>query len=322
MPNVLVLGSTGYLGLTLSLALLRTGNYTVYGLARSNAKARLLTRNEIIPLVGDVSDPSVITSAISIHAIDVVVDTTSAYEHAATLLAAVVEAGKARAEALEKEGAVGPKLAFVYSSGTWVHGSPSRRVSDLEPAGTSLAADKPANAVAWRTGYEQQILAARDVLDVAIVRPAVIIGRGSWILNAWLTPLLEAKKSGSLDKVSIAVDKKARVGIVHVDDVAEGYVKVIERINGSLGSWPVFDLTAETVSAVEFLEGAKDVVGVKAELDFVGAGGDAFMEAMSLVTKNDSGRARSILGWEANRMDAVQSLEVYVKAWEASQEEN
>ena len=38
MPTVLVLGATGYLGLPFAQSLLRSGSYTVYGLARSPEK--------------------------------------------------------------------------------------------------------------------------------------------------------------------------------------------------------------------------------------------------------------------------------------------
>ena len=42
MPTVLVLGATGYLGLPFAQLLLRSGNYTVYGLARSPEKGKSL----------------------------------------------------------------------------------------------------------------------------------------------------------------------------------------------------------------------------------------------------------------------------------------
>lgn len=40
MPTVLVLGATGYIGLPFAQSLLRSGNYTVYGLARSPEKGK------------------------------------------------------------------------------------------------------------------------------------------------------------------------------------------------------------------------------------------------------------------------------------------
>ena len=160
MPTVLVLGATGYIGLPFAQSLLRSGNYTVYGLARSPEKgmcrlsprftnrqifqssyrststeliwekktadskgiltAKTLTANEIVPLIGDLSDLNKIAGLITSVPIDIVVDTSSAYESAAPLLDTLIAVSKSRIETLAKEGHSAPKLGFVYVSGTWV----------------------------------------------------------------------------------------------------------------------------------------------------------------------------------------------------------
>ncbi|KAL4931696.1 uncharacterized protein BDV17DRAFT_288756 [Aspergillus undulatus] len=56
MANVLILGGTGYLGLTLSKALLSSGIHLVWGTARTPEKAKLPTQNEITPLKGGACD--------------------------------------------------------------------------------------------------------------------------------------------------------------------------------------------------------------------------------------------------------------------------
>jgi nucleoside-diphosphate-sugar epimerase len=38
MPRILIVGATGYIGQALALDLLRSGNYEVYGIARSEVK--------------------------------------------------------------------------------------------------------------------------------------------------------------------------------------------------------------------------------------------------------------------------------------------
>ena len=320
MPNVLILGGTGYLGLSLGQSLLRSGNYAVWGLARSSDKAKILTTNEITPIVGDVTDGATITSAIASADIDIVVDATSAYKQASTILKAVISASKTRIDALAKEDAKGPKLGFVYTSGTWVHGSPSGRVSDLSPVGNSLAKGVPAAPVGWRPAHEQAILAVRDTLDVAILRPATIYGRGSWVWGTWWGGVLAAKKSGSSDAIQVPADREARTGTIHVDDVAGGFHAAIDRIDGRLGSWPVFDLLGETISVVEIMEAAKSAMGVKAPLVYAGSKGNPLLEALSLVSTTDASRARVVLGWEAKRKDFLLNLPVYIQAWEATQE--
>ena len=323
MPTVLILGATGYLGLPLAQSLLRSGNYTVYGLARSAAKAKTLTQNEIIPVIGDVSDPSTFTNLISSVPIDVVIDTTSAYESASTLLDALIAASKSRKAALSKEGAVGPKLGFVYISGTWAHGDTGDTpVSDTIPPNTSLAKGTPPRAVGWRPAHERAVLAARDVLDVAIVRPAEVYGRTSWLFSTYWSAMLEAAKSGSTQPFQVPANFDSRPAVIHVDDVVSGTHLAIDRIHGLLGDWPVFDLVAETVLVRDLMEGAKKSFGLKGKLEYAGTQDNPFYEAMGLVTNVQSTRAAIVLGWQAKRQNFILQIDTYVKAWAAAQEES
>jgi shikimate 5-dehydrogenase len=43
MPNILILGATGYIGQAVAHALTSSGSHTVYGLARTPSKAKLLS---------------------------------------------------------------------------------------------------------------------------------------------------------------------------------------------------------------------------------------------------------------------------------------
>ena len=318
MPNVLVLGATGYIGLPFAQLLLRSGNYTVYGLARSEEKAKILTVNEITPVIGDLSDINNIISTIKSIPIDIVVDTTSAYESAVPLLDALIVHSKTRIETLANEEHATPKLGFVYVSGTWVHGAPKSPVSDLHPVGTSLSRSPPADAVAWRCRHEQAILAARDVLDVAIVRPSQVYGRTGWIWSTWWKPLLNAKRSGGTGSIEVPTNIESRPAIVHVDDVVSGMHSVTDRIHGLLGSWPVFDLIGETVLVKNILEESKKAFDVEAPIKYIGSQ-NPFQEAMNVVANEKSSRARIILGWEAKRSSFLLNLPTYIKAWEIEQ---
>ncbi|KAL4890164.1 NAD dependent epimerase/dehydratase family protein [Aspergillus ambiguus] len=318
MPNVLILGATGYIGLALAQSLRRGGTYTVWGTARTPEKAKLLMANEVFPVGGDITDSQTLSGMITGNQIDIVVDASSAYDKASQILNGVVHAGNARRQALAAEGIVGPKLGFLYISGTWVHGSPSSRVSDLSPVGSRQSKGKPAPVAAWRPAHEQAILATRDILDAAIVRPGDVYGRSS---PGW-TPLWEVlQKSLESDpgtRVQIPAAAAARIGTVHVDDVAAGLHTAVDHLGGQLGSWPVFDLVTETVSIVEIMETAKAVLGVEALLDYIGPVGDPFMEAMSCASKLDASRARYVLGWTPKRTEFLLNLSVYIKAWLAA----
>lgn len=178
----------------------------------------------------------------------------------------------------------------------------------------------PPTASTWRVKHEQNVLAARDALDVAIVRPAMVYGRSSWIFTPWWGPLLEAAKNDGKEAVKVPVGIEARPCLVHVDDVVDGFHKVVDRVHGGLGSWPVFDLVAERVEVVPIMEAAREVLGVKGELEWAGTQGNAFFEALGLRTSVDGARARVVLGWEAKRRGFLEALPVFVRAWKAAEE--
>jgi nucleoside-diphosphate-sugar epimerase len=102
--------------------------------------------------------------------------------------------------------------------------------------------------------------------------------------------------------------------------VVAGFHAVIDRIDGRLGSWPVFDLIGETLSVAEMMEATRKAVGIEAPIEYLGSNGNPFFEALNLVTNSDGTRAKTVLGWEAKRHEFLLNLLVYFKAWEAAQE--
>lgn len=318
MMNILVLGGTGLLGTALTQSLLRAGSYSVFVQTRSASKAKPLVAAEMTPLIFSLDDETALKSAMSAHDIDIVVDVSQGYDQAASILKAVVAAANDRQAALEKEGAIGPKLGFVYTSGTMIHGSPSKRVSDLSPVGNRLASDKPATIVSWRPAHEQAILACRDAINPVILRPGVFYGRSAWNFDPWWGPIAALKASGG-DALSIGADASARVGLVHVDDVAAAFHAAIDRLDGRLGNWPVFDVSAETVSLADILHGTLETLGLNASVNFAGTGGNVLLEGLALRAKGDAARARTVLGWQPKRRDFLLNVGMYYLAWEAAQ---
>jgi len=81
MVNVLVVGATGYIGRNLSQSLVRSGNHRVYGLARTEEKAKELVAEEVIPVRGSISDNAVLEEAIENFRISVVCDSQVQWSH-------------------------------------------------------------------------------------------------------------------------------------------------------------------------------------------------------------------------------------------------
>ncbi|KAG8686725.1 hypothetical protein FRC08_012351, partial [Ceratobasidium sp. 394] len=79
MPRILVIGANGYIGNALALSLVRSGDHTVWGVTRTQDKARSLAVQEITPVL--CPDPTNAGNAwhdvVRKQHIDIVVDASS-----------------------------------------------------------------------------------------------------------------------------------------------------------------------------------------------------------------------------------------------------
>jgi len=319
MPKILIIGATGYIGQALALSLLRSGSHTVYGIARSPDKAKSLEAIEVIPVNGSASDSATYLDLIRSANIDIIVDAAGANLESKKILNDLIRAGSERIEESKRAGIKRAKLGFVYTSGTWVHGSSSDPVDDLTPVGVAISPAQPPKIVAWRPPLEQEILAASDVLDVVIIRPSLVYGGAGSIWSGLFLPLLEAVKTGS-SSVSVKAKPDSMPGLVHVDDVASGLHAAVDKLHliSGTGVYPVFDLTTSQESMRIVLESAGKALGFHGRVDMVGVDGDLFAEAVCTSFNGSSSRAMQLLGWQPKRFGYVKRMDLYAKAWAAS----
>ncbi|KAF5977927.1 hypothetical protein FCOIX_6259 [Fusarium coicis] len=305
MPKVLIIGATGYLGSRLCNVLVNSGQHRVYGIARNEAKAKSLAVAEVTPIIcpDPINKPDAYLDAIRNFNIDVVVDVYGANQESAKFLAAVKAIGQER---LNKAKAAGlmhtPKLGFIYCSGTWVHGSSDKLVNDLDIVGPD-SATPPAPLIAWRVAHENAVLAASDVLEVAVLRPALIYG---------------ASRNGSLDNIQIPLSVDSCPGLVHVSDVATGFQKAIDKLSiiNSPSVYPVFDLVTGQESMSEIFAALASHWGFKGRCELVGPGDDLFAEAMGTSLRGSSDRAKQLLGWVPTRLNGfVGDMDIYADAF-------
>lgn len=316
------------MGSALCAHLLNAG-HTVFGLARSPAKAAGLLQSEIIPVLGSVESPQGITSVLLDRPeISVVVDAAAVYGESVTILNIIKAAGEERLKRFASASVpkdIAPKLGYVYVSGMWVHGSnKTDYVSDASPltGDTDAHTAKPVTMVAWRPEIERLILSAdvRGVLDTAIVRPAVLYGNTSALWTGPMMTIYNALKKGeSVAKVPL---EAGGVGVyIHVADVASGISCVIEKLPliAKTGVYPVFDVMGQVESTQAIFEAVGRVLGFKGKVELVGAPeGDVLNDALGASMTADSARLKTILGWEGpKRKSFLQGMSVYAKAWQA-----
>ncbi|KAH7254277.1 uncharacterized protein BKA55DRAFT_689777 [Fusarium redolens] len=320
MPKVLIIGATGYLGSRICNVLVNSGQHRVYGIARNEAKAKSLAVAEATPVIcpDPINKPASYLDAIRDFNIDIVIDVSGANQESAKFLADVKSTGQERLNRAKFAGLTHiPKLGFIYCSGTWVHGSSDKLVNDLDIVGPN-AATPPAPLVAWRVAHENAVLAASDVLDVAVLRPALIYGGESTIWTPFALPLLQASRNGSSDTVQIPLSTDSRPGLVHVSDVATGFQKAVEKlslINGT-SVYPVFDLVTSQESMTEIFAALASQWDFKGRCELVGPGDHLFAEAMGTSLRGSSDRAKHLLDWTPTKLNGfVTDMDMYADAF-------
>jgi nucleoside-diphosphate-sugar epimerase len=144
---------------------------------------------------------------------DAVIDTTASPD-LSTLAPAVFNAISEAAAAVRPQNA--PKLTFIQTSGTWVHGdNRDETVTDTTPA------NAPNSLIAWRVGHEQVVITSQTLKGI-IIRPSMLYGRSASIFGM----LFKQAHDG---EIAWYGRPGGRYATIHQDDLADLFVKVVER---------------------------------------------------------------------------------------------
>ena len=175
--------------------------------------------------------------------------------------------------------------------------------------------------VGWRPEIERMILSSstRAVLDTAIARPACTYGNGSGIWGGPLSQVLGAAKSDPQPKsAQVSLGPKATVALIHVEDVAAAIQALVEKLPllAGTGVYPVFDFMGHIESPRAIMEGAARALGYHGIVELVGpAEGDVVGEALGVSVLGDSGRAKTLLAWQAKKPGMLHGIDVYARSW-------
>ncbi|MDE2059414.1 MAG: NAD-dependent epimerase/dehydratase family protein [candidate division NC10 bacterium] len=298
--KVFVTGASGYIGFNVASGFRRAG-HEVWGLVRSEKKAHTIAMSEIRPVIGSMQHPESYQPvaeqcSVLIHAaVDYQADTFSLDRHTMEVLLA---AGKLGAQ---------PKTV-VYTSGTWVYGDTLGKPVDED------APLRPAALVASRPDIEQMVLNASGVRGV-VVRPGCVYGRQGGLTGMWFDGPDKGKQ------LQMIGDGNNRWAMVHVDDLADGYLRVAE--SGLAGE--VFNLTDRSSSTVlEMVLAVARATGYTGQIGFVPAGEasytlDGFAECLTLDQLVDSRKAGRLLEWQPKHRGFIDDVETYFQSWKATQ---
>jgi len=298
--KVFITGATGYIGFNVAMAYRRAG-HEVWGLTRSEEKARILSRHEIRPVVGSMQQPegwgaaAKNCSALIHAAVDYQTDPFALDKQTVEFLLSLAKQGPQ------------PKT-LIYTSGVWVYGNTQGTLVDET---TPL---NPPRMVARRPATEQLVLTAGDVRGL-VIRPGCVYGYQGGLTGMWFA----AAKEKALTAVG---DGGNRWTMVHADDLADAY----RRAGESGLSGEVFNITDRSRWSVgEMLAAVARVIGYAGKITFVPVAEAAksmgdFAECLALDQHADGRKAVRLLGWQPKHSGFVDDAETYYMSWRAAQE--
>lgn len=207
--RIFITGASGYIGFAVAEAFSQAG-HRVYGLVRSEEKAKRLFASEIVPVIGDLSHPE--SFAHQLEAAEVIIHCAFEMSPRALQLENKVIDAILQTTANSKK-----THTLLYTSGVWVFGN----------TGTQIADEcSPLNAISmvkWRVQTEERIMSASSKhLRTVILRPGVVYGGTGGLTSPWF----ESLTKGS---VEIAGDGQNRWAMIHYRDLAEAYVLAAEK---------------------------------------------------------------------------------------------
>jgi nucleoside-diphosphate-sugar epimerase len=301
--KVFVTGGSGYIGSAVCLRLKKAG-HDVQALFRSKEKGAALQAAGVKPIVGDLGDPAGYAAAAY---------GAQAMVHCAQDQGAQSVEMDRKAIVTAREllhGRVGG--TFIYTSGIWVLGDTGGDLADES---------RPVNAakiVAWRPAHEQLALdMAKEGIRAVVVRPGIVYGGARGGIPSMLFGT--ALKQGAAQIVGEGANHWP---LVHRDDLAELYVRLVER--APAGS--IFHATdASTRTLRELAEAASRAAGKDGKVTVLPlekakkAMGGPFAEALALDQKVSSEKARAELDWRPRHEDFVAEAPQLFAQWQDAQ---
>ncbi len=285
--KILLTGATGYIGGAVAEALQAAG-HTVAGLARSVEAEQTIKARGLTPIRGDLNSPHSLAEGIG--ASDGVI-------HAGT-----TNDGRVDGDAIHTmiDALKGSQKPLLYTSGVWVLGNTGETPAD------ESAPVRPIPIVAWRPSVEREVLESHSQgIRGIVIRPVIVYGRGEGLAGMFVQ---SANETGAARYIG---DGQNRWSVVHVEDLADLYVRALEKAKpGSLyhGAGGSAFRTQEIAEAASFGADAGGLTESWTVEDAREKLGGYLVEALMLDQVVSGDKARRELGWEPAAISLLEDL--------------
>ncbi|WP_210505803.1 NAD-dependent epimerase/dehydratase family protein [Naasia sp. SYSU D00057] len=279
--HILLTGGTGYIGGAVLDALTAKG-HDVTVAVRSEEAARRVAAKGARAVIGDITDPAWFGALLreadgSIHSA----------AGGAAMDAAVLDA------VIDAFGGTGKP--FVHTGGVWSWGS-GTDIDEADP-------QNPPALTAWRQEQERRILDS-DV-KASLVAPGIVYGYG---IGIPVSVIADAPRDehGALRLVG---DGTQHWATVHVDDLADLYVRVLEHAPGGGTYIGASGISPTVRELAEAAAGAGGAVAPETAEETRARLGAAFADALLLDQQASGRRAKETFGWAPSRPSILHNLQ-------------
>jgi nucleoside-diphosphate-sugar epimerase len=285
--QVFITGGSGYIGRSTISALIGRG-HEVTALARSDKAARTVAELGAVPVAGSLTDLEVLRKAAA--RADGVIHLGVDYVEGAA------EVDRAASQALQDGAGSDP---YVHTGGVWVYGDTVGVVDEDAPL-------NPPGITAWRLENEKLVLGrAADGGRPIIVMPGLVYGgSGGGLAETFFS--VPGRTNGAVPCIG---DGANHWSLVHVEDIAELYVRALNAPAGSVyaGVSGQNHTLAEITRAISHAAGYPDSIETLT-LDQALRRMGPIAEAFALDQQMTGARAHRELGWTPTHLDALDEL--------------
>jgi nucleoside-diphosphate-sugar epimerase len=275
--SVLLTGATGHIGSAVLRSLVAHGR-NVVALVRNETKAERVSADGATPVVGDLADLELLAHLL--QASEGVIHTASPGDELSAQVDSDVVDVVMRTLA-------GTQKPYLHTGGVWTFGAGSDIVETDRY--------QPLPITEWRVDIESRL--RTSTVRSTIIAPTVVYGHGQGIPNVL----------GGNDEVRLVGAGTQHWATVHVDDLAELYVRALEYAAadeyflGASGANPTVRELGEAAAhgrpvVVESVEQSRDRLGA------------AFADALLLDQQASGRHARETLGWIPTRPTLTDQL--------------
>eukprot|EP01132_Coremiostelium_polycephalum_P001460 gene1460-1840_t len=286
MTSVFILGATGLIGNEVALQFIRKG-YQVYGLARTEEKAKHLQTLEIKTVVGTGKDVSIWGPVA--ERVDIIVEAMADYkdnESQEVVYQEIARIAKLRSN-----------ISILYTNGIWQYGNSNEVITEHNTLTNSP------NLVKSRVILGQKYID----LGAILILPSLVYG-GNGAHSAYYFRSVEK------GEITLFNTPDQYQSYIHYIDIASMYVAAAERASSLRGeSFIAADHIHKVVDVVHAIASS---LGKEIKINYVEPSND-YYECLALNQRASNSKAKIKLNWTPTQRSLIDDPIKYYNAWKS-----